>query len=181
MQHTYSTQNHGFTLVETLVSLCIACVVLTIAIPSFSKLIAANRISTEVSTLTRHLQLARSEAIKQQQKAVLCPTDNGESCLGNSDWNKGYMVFIDQDADRKRDPEEALIHLHSIDSQATQVDAGQRKTVSYQPSGWAKGSNLTITFCDANAQAQPKAVVVSMTGRPRTTDIHPNGSPLSCS
>jgi type IV fimbrial biogenesis protein FimT len=181
MYRSSPARHHGFTLVESLITLSITSILLSTAVPSFNGFIAAKRISAEVSTLTQHLHLARSEAIKQGSRAVLCPTDNGDECLGSGDWNKGYMVFIDNNANRERDPDEQLIHQHSLKTDLLRVNAGRRKTVSYQISGRAKGSNLTITFCDAHDNAKPRAVVVSMSGRPRTADIHPNGSALTCS
>ncbi len=171
----------GFTLVESLTTVCLGAVLLSQGIPSMMNLASANRITTELNTFTAHLHLARSEAIKTNYVAVICPSKDGDTCLGSQDWHNGYMLFIDQDSDRKRDKNEPVIRYHPIDNQVLTVDAGRRKTISYQSTGWAKGSNLTVTFCALSGNTKPRAVVVSMTGRSRIADIHPNGDALNCS
>jgi len=180
-QPVHTNANRGFTLVEALVTLTLVSTLLTAGVSTMSRLIASSRITSEINHLTAHLQLARSEAVKTGQRAVLCPSSDGSSCLGSQDWAQGYMVFVDADADRERDPGETIVHVHQIDSDVVKLNAGQRKTVTYQATGWAPGSNLTIAVCDAGGNAQPKAVIVSMTGRPRVDTIHPNGGELSCS
>jgi type IV fimbrial biogenesis protein FimT len=172
--------NSGATLVETLIATLLAGLILAAGIPAMSAMVAGNRIHTQINDLSADLQLARSEAIKRDRRAVLCPSSDGETCLGSHAWNQGYMVFIDTDEDRRHDRDEPVVHFHSIDPGTIQVDAGLRRTVTYRPTGWSAGSNLTVTFCDPEGRVAPKAVVVSMTGRPRISDSDPDGGPLSC-
>ncbi len=182
MKRSVSHQHQtGFTLVEMFATLMISSVLITGVIPGVIKLIASNRITTEINSLTSYLHLARSEAIKQHHRAVLCSSADGRRCLGSKDWGQGYMVFIDRDADRMRDSDETVIHFRALNTNKIRLDAGLRKTVAYQPTGWAPGSNLTFTVCDPGNWVSPRAVVVSSTGRPRVADIHPNGSKLTCS
>lgn len=176
--HAHSSS--GFTLMEILVTLALGTILITVAVPAMAQMIASNRVTSAINNFTAHLQLARSEALKTGQRTVLCPSADGTGCLGSRDWHRGYMIFVDTDADRSRDPGEAVVKVHQIDSDAFLVNAGERKTVTYQPSGGSAGSNLTVTFCDANGRTNPKAVVVSMSGRPRIATIHPNGTQLSC-
>ena len=179
-QHISAYASRGFTLVESLITLALGSILIITAITTMTQLIASNRITTEINSLSAHLQLARSEAIKTGHRAVLCPSADGRRCLGSGEWHRGYMVFVDTDADRKPDPGETVVRMHQIDSNAVMVDAGRRKTVTYQSTGWAPGSNLTVTFCDPSGRTDPKAVVVSMTGRPRVATTHPSGRELSC-
>jgi type IV fimbrial biogenesis protein FimT len=173
-------RSSGLTLVETLVTLAVGSIVLAVGIPALAGLVAGNRITSELNTLTTHLHLARSEAMKRGLRAVICPTRDGATCLGSQDWGQGYMLFADFDADRERDPDETVLQVHRVDGGQIRIDSGGRRTIAYQADGFARGSNLTVTFCDAAGRADPKAVVVSATGRPRVADIHPNGDPLSC-
>ncbi len=182
MNITVSRPRHaGFTLVESMMTLLVLAVIVVGVIPSMMQLIAGARVSTEVNSLISHLQLARSEAVTRGYRAVLCSSADGSRCLGSRDWGLGYMVFIDKDGDRKRDSDEPVVHFRAVDGEGVVLDAGRRKTVAYQPSGWAPGSNLTFTVCDSGSRVSPKAVVVSDTGRPRVADLHPNGTALSCS
>jgi type IV fimbrial biogenesis protein FimT len=182
MNHRFNaSRNRGFTLVEGLATLTLGSLVLATGIPALSELMASNSIRSEVNSLVAHLQLTRSEAIKTGHRAVLCPSADGAHCLGSADWGKGYMVFVDEDADRTRDLSERVVRFRNITGDSLQIDAGSRRTVTYQATGWAPGSNLTIAVCDSADRAEPRAVVVSMTGRPRTADVDPSGMPLSCS
>jgi type IV fimbrial biogenesis protein FimT len=173
-------QHRGFTLVETLSTALLASIALILGVPQLNRLAANNRIHTAVNSFTTHLHLARSEAVKRGRRVVICPSADGRTCLGSDGWSRGYMLFVDADADRRRDQAESVLRHHSIDPARLAVHAGHRRTISYLPSGWAPGSNLTVTFCDPGGRADPKAVVVSMTGRPRKSDTHPNGEALSC-
>lgn len=176
-----ASRNRGFTLVESLATLTLCSVVLATGVPAFSEMLATNSIRSEVNSLVAHLQLARSEAVKTGHRAVLCPSSDGERCQGTSDWGNGYMVFVDENADRSRDANERVIRFREITKNSLKIDAGLRKTVTYQATGWAPGSNLTIAVCDAADRVEPRAVVVSMTGRPRVSDVDPDGAPLQCS
>jgi type IV fimbrial biogenesis protein FimT len=57
----------GFTLLELLITMSVATILLTIAIPSFQYVTNSNRIAGEVNGLLGDLQFARSEAIKEGQ------------------------------------------------------------------------------------------------------------------
>jgi prepilin-type N-terminal cleavage/methylation domain-containing protein len=46
---THQTHSKGFTLIELMVTLAVAGILLTIAVPSFQEFIASNRISTEAN------------------------------------------------------------------------------------------------------------------------------------
>ena len=178
--HPKHVLNGGFTLIQSTVTLCVVSIVLSTAVPSLGDVIAANRLTTELNLLTSFFYTARSEAVMRGRRATVCPTTQGDKCLGSRDWALGYMVFIDEDADRRRDPTEPLVRLHAVATDAVRINAGRRKTVSYLPDGSAPGSNLTITFCDNSGRVPPKALVVSMSGRSRVTGVHPNGEELTC-
>jgi len=55
----------GFTLVELMTVLFVASILLAVTIPSFSQLIAQQRVRTAASALTEALWLARAEATKR--------------------------------------------------------------------------------------------------------------------
>ena len=55
----------GFTMVEMLMTMAIATILLTIAVPSFRYVTNSNRIAGELNGLLGDLQFARAEAIKE--------------------------------------------------------------------------------------------------------------------
>ncbi|HKX43450.1 MAG TPA: GspH/FimT family pseudopilin [Burkholderiaceae bacterium] len=80
----------GFTLVELMVTLTVLAILLSLAAPSFSTLVASNRITTEANELIGTLNLTRAEAIRRAQ-AVTMRSDN------NDNYAKGWHVFPDGD------------------------------------------------------------------------------------
>lgn len=90
--------NSGFTLIEIMVTIAIVGIFASIALPSFSKLIESNRISTATNELVSNLLLTRSEALKRRNSTTLCPSSNQTSC-NTTDYSAGWIVFLDCDGD----------------------------------------------------------------------------------
>lgn len=89
----------GFTLAELIVTVAIAAIVLTVGVPSFQETMRKNRTAAHMNEMITALNLARGEAAKRGQRASLCPSTDGASCTGGTDWNNGWIVFTDTSAD----------------------------------------------------------------------------------
>ena len=85
----------GFTLMELMITLVIATLLFTVAIPSFNGLIKKNRIATYTNNLVTSLALARSEAVKRGRQVSLCASNNRTNCT-NTSFQQGWIVFTDQ-------------------------------------------------------------------------------------
>ena len=83
----------GITLLELLITLSVMSILLSLAAPSFTNLIAEVRLASVADELYSSLQLARTEAVKRAVKVEICPSDDGVECLPGSDWNSGWMVW----------------------------------------------------------------------------------------
>lgn len=173
---------YAFTLLELLISLAFVGLILTIGIPALNSLSARSQQTAEINRLVRHLQLARSSAIKTGRDHILCPSKDMLACRGDSRWDGGYILFKDRNKDGIRDPHETLVQVSrpsgkiDIDMQSS---AG-RKLVIYRADGRSAGSNLTLTFCDPNKSIPPKAVILSNSGRTRVSTTRWDGAPLTC-
>lgn len=62
----------GFTLVELMITLAVAAVVLAIAVPNFTGLVNASRLTSQANELVTGLQLARSEAVRLNRQVTFC-------------------------------------------------------------------------------------------------------------
>ena len=85
----------GFTMVEMLMTIAIATIVMTLAIPSFRYVTNANRISSEINGLLGDLQFARAEAIKEGVNVTACVSDDRLTCKNVTAWDRGWIVFRD--------------------------------------------------------------------------------------
>lgn len=76
----------GFSLPELLVALAVAAIVLSIAIPSFTRLMVSNRLTGTVNEVISSMNAARLEAIKRNNLAQFCGASdsaNGGDTLGD--------------------------------------------------------------------------------------------------
>ena len=176
-----TSRQSGFTLVETITTLTVSLIILAAGVPAMQQISTSNRMSASINTMATHLHLARSEAIKRGLRAMLCPSADAKTCVSSSEWQGGYILFADNNANRKRDAGEELLRVHQPESQPINIlTTNGRKWIRYQPSGEAPGSNVTITFCDPNEKIEPKAIIISNTGRPRFAKTKHSGDPLEC-
>jgi len=95
---TYKKRNNGFTLIELIVTISIATILASIAIPSFTELIRSNQLTSGTNELVSSLILARSEALKRNNNVSLCASLDQTTCSG-TDFSTGWIVFVDCNAD----------------------------------------------------------------------------------
>jgi type IV fimbrial biogenesis protein FimT len=86
----------GFTLVELVVTLAVAGVLIGIAVPSYSRMIAANRLSTATNSFVASLNSARMEAVRRNRPTQFCSnsaTKNSNDTLGAACGTAGGAAF----------------------------------------------------------------------------------------
>lgn len=167
------TRCYGFSLYETIITLCIAST-LTLGAVGIYSIVKENNMVTAVNTLLAHLNLARSEAIKRGVPIVVCPTRDGESCdataAGYTSWDSGYLIYANEDRKADRGPNEPIIRLGpALASGLTVKTSKDRSKVTYQPSGLAGGSTITFAFCDARGAKHARYVTIQNAGRARVS------------
>lgn len=86
--------NHGFTLIELIVTLAVVSILLLTGIPMLNQMTTSNRLVTQINTIAGSLSLARSESIKRGDSITLCGSTDGATC-DTSNWELGWIVFSD--------------------------------------------------------------------------------------
>lgn len=183
MNTTLKTTYHGFTLVELMIVLAIAGILFSTALPSFSKMLAKNQQTAQLYTLFQHHQLARSEAIKNNQNVLLCKSSNGQECTPHSKWSDGWIIFSDTDNDKKINGDETVVFVQQ--SLATQLSLkykgfGSHNYIRYFPNG-SSSTNGTFTLCNQFDNTDAKSIIIARTGRVRLDTKSSSRKALSCS
>ena len=172
-----SSDIKGFTLVELMVTLTIAAILLTMAVPSFSEFVKNNRLVTQTNDLVTTLNLARSEAIKRGDRVTVCKSSDQLSCSGSGSWDQGWIVFADVAGDGVvTDPSTNIIRVHGqLSGNVTlKGDTNLAAYVSYASSGATRqiGGGISDTqsgvliLCDDRGFTDAaKGIQVSSTGR----------------
>ncbi|MFT0182508.1 GspH/FimT family pseudopilin [Pseudomonas benzopyrenica] len=144
----------GFTLIETLVAIAILAIVISIAAPSFTRMLQSNRAAVLSNELLGTLQIARSEALKRRTNVVLCrSTVGGSTCVNGTDWSSGWILMQGTTVLRAWEPL----------SGATLV--GPSAGMTYQSNGLTtQASGAQATFTITTASTCSRTIQVSTTG-----------------
>lgn len=173
-------QARAFSLYNALVTLIVVSTVATIAVPSLQQLLSTQRMAGAINTLITALHLARSEAIRGGVNAALCPSVDGRNCTNGSNWEAGYLLYIDRNANNKVDADEFVVKIFEATNQMRLRTSPGRDHVRYTSSGLAPGSNATFTLCHVRGPGTPRTVVISIAGRVRTSAHMPGGGAIVC-
>lgn len=85
----------GFTLLELVITVAVLAIALGIAVPSFQGITNRNRLTSVANEVVAAMQLTRMEAIRRNQRVVMCPSTNGTTCSG-ANWMR--MIVREADA-----------------------------------------------------------------------------------
>jgi type IV fimbrial biogenesis protein FimT len=140
----------GFTMTELVVTMAVAAILATVAIPSFNTLIANQRAKTYASELFATLVRTRSEAIERNANITLSPKTGG--------WNTGWQIF---------DPAGNLLEDRG-NATGVIVTISGPAAVTYRPSGRLQAGpapTFQITT-PSGSSANYQCVSVDLSGRP---------------
>lgn len=163
----------GFTLTEVLVALAIFALAAGFAVPAFGELIARQRLTATANEALSVINYARTEAVRQRERVVVCPSRTGNSCDGGTNWTQA-ILFTDLNRNGSLDGEETITRrwdFSGTDLQITQAAGGSPGRVVVGGTGLAlpaAGESPTqLRFCSTRVD-DLDITVTAHVGGPRT-------------
>lgn len=97
-------RQQGLTLLELLITLVVLALLISVAIPGFSKLHQRDQLHTSVLDFYSAIQLARSYAISHNRRVTMMHTGN---------WHNGWLIYEDSNNNGKLDDTEPVLWVNN--------------------------------------------------------------------
>ncbi len=178
------TRSKGVTLVELVITLAVAGILTSLAVPAFSNIRAKNAMAGSINLFLSQLHLARSSAVTRERRITLCPASSPSECDDDHEaWKNGYLIFQDSNKNRERDVGEEIISYQEKADTAVKIVSSSRfrNRITFLALGRAWFSNTTVRFCHEKRPDLNRVIIVSNNGRVRTNKNMADGSPVDCS
>ena len=154
----------GFTLIELMVVMALVAIVTQMAIPSWTAMIASNRVRTAANNWTQSFYFARSEAIRQNTPMTICASSDGSSCT-DSGYEVGWIVKTGL-------PDASGIVLQDslpLKGITLTPSATTARAITILPNGLPignfAGASLTAQEYPATSTSPTKQITIARTGR----------------
>ncbi len=166
---TNRPKRHGFTVVELMVTLAIAAVLISYALPAFNGFVAQRTISAKVSDFVIAINYARSEAAKLGGTVSVQAVDETD---GDNEWGPGYCVVVGNPGNcngtvLRRFSASANMTLDATDAFDT------LGTLSFNSRGLlAPAAVGTLQLCSNDVDNDPGRLIgISLIGRTTTREL----------
>lgn len=175
-----SAHQSGISLVETIFTLAIVGILMSVSAPALGNLLHGTRARSARDALMHSLAFARMSAVSTQRMVIACPSRDQRTCTDGVEWQHGWIVFEDRNRNNRRDDDEPLLNVVRAQPGVAIATTTGRKFVRYRPDGSASGTDLTYTICDRRGPTAATAIVVSNPGRIRETRPDPAHIDATC-
>jgi type IV fimbrial biogenesis protein FimT len=160
--------SQGLTLPELMATICIAGILMTVAVPSFMGVITNNRTVSIANQLVTALTYARSEAIKRGLPVAVRHKGDTESV-----WDEGWDIFTDMNGDGVMNMTDQLLKTYDAlpASHTLRTGSSYAYWVAYKADGNSDGAKLghdTFRLCDSSGDiSKSRSIIFNKTGRVR--------------
>ncbi len=175
----------GFTLIELMVTLVVASILMSIAVPSFNGMIQSYRLTSSYNAMVGEVTYARSEAVKRGVSVSICPSTDGATCNSIA-WESGTLVFTDADSDGDYEGGDNLLKVFQGSSADVSIrssafaDTGAIIFSDDGSLGNLSGGSVdtgTLFVCGPQGDASARGINLSLLGQPqKAVDSDSNGT-----
>jgi type IV fimbrial biogenesis protein FimT len=164
-------------MIELLVTLAVAAILATIAVPNFQNFMTTNRVVSLTNELVAALNYARSEAIKRGVPVTVCktadPNVTNPVCSTSGGWQTGWVIFTDGGTRGTIDGSDSRLRIKQPPGGNATIappsgDTNFADFLSYLPSGESLGggnsSDGKLSVCLSGTK---RDIVISAPGRIR--------------
>jgi type IV fimbrial biogenesis protein FimT len=143
----------GFTLMEVLVVLTLMAILAALAFPAFRGFTRSSLAVSTANDFVSAANLARSEAVTRAVPVTVCKSSDQASCATGVDWDVGWIVFADEDADATLDAgDDELLRVYTPHGGNVEMTGGA-DSVTYLATGFfAPGSSSATIVVDADGK-----------------------------
>lgn len=194
------SRQRGFGMVETMITIGIALILLSIAAPDMGALVRENRVKTAAEDFVSAIVLARTEAIKRGTPVIMCRTGNSGAASSSlacraatqdgapnasRDWTHGWIMYAKSggvgsgggDYNYSSDGEPILVGDPAPGGVQIKSDGDGNQWLAFFGDGTLNESGPTqYAVCDSRGPTEGRLVTIPLIGRPYLVK-----SPTSCS
>ena len=163
---TRGRQQRGTTLIEQIMVLAIIGALTGMAVPPMRALLSHNQLRVAQTDFIAALRHTREAAVTSGTRSLFCPTQDGQTCVSGTRWDRGWLLGHDADGDNQPD-DGPLYTGTSYNGKVLISSTAGRHVVRFHADGSASGSNITLLFCQPSSAEHALSVVVSNSGRVR--------------
>lgn len=161
----HMNKNHGFTLIELIVTVAMIAIVAITAGPDLGTFFKRNKFTTQSNNFVASLNLARSEAAKRVSIVTVCISNAAQNaCAGGTNWEAGWIAFVDTNGNATIDGGETILNVNNSISGDTTIRSSQfGSAVLYRGDGTATTSG-TFKICNSEGNERAKAINIKGSG-----------------
>ncbi len=174
--------HRGFTIIELLIAMCMAAILLVIAVPGVQQFLTTSAVDQESNNLFNALHSARSQAISLNQDVVLCYANTSNACVTSGFTH--LLMFVDKNKDgalqtETADPDSILLNGGVVSSRVTIHSSPDLVNFRFSREGNLR-SGATLTLLNNDSGCHAKKVIVLLSGSAQicdSSDAGNNGCP----
>lgn len=148
----------GWSVIEVLIGVAVIGIIVLLSAPGVNTLSQKYTMKKTSSNLLTSLTLAQGEASRRGGIARVCPSSDGNTCRSDGNWNRGWLVFLDSNANSKPEAFEILDRYGPTDERVriqAQGAFAQRATFNVDGAPDLEGSSGEGRFRVCFADGEP--------------------------